>query len=99
MSQLLQSQGQLETLIEFAKEKKNIDTIVKHHINKEEYKEALEKIKECKEPEVVKQIVNSNCHIFMKKSPGERDTVPKKNKRNRGYAEFSEAEAGKEYAI
>lgn len=43
--------------------------IIIHHINEEEYREAIENLKHVKD-ETVNDLLYRYCHIFMKNEPG-----------------------------
>lgn len=43
--------------------------IIIHHINEEEYRDAIENLKHVKD-EIVNDLLYRYCHIFMKHEPG-----------------------------
>ena len=79
--QLLQHYGQVELFIEFARIKKDFETIIIHYINEKDYKQALTELKEytnsCTDRneeaqiESLKNIFVRYSHIFMKYEPKE----------------------------
>lgn len=65
----MQSHGKFNSCIHFAEAKKNFETIILHHINEEQYKEAINNLRFIKE-EFVNEILYRYCHVFMKHEPG-----------------------------
>lgn len=48
----------------------NYEMIIIHHINEEEYREAIENLKHVKDEIVNNDLLYRYCHIFMKHEPG-----------------------------
>ena len=65
----MQSHGKFNNCINFAKEKGNFEMIILHHINEEQYKEAISNLKYVKD-ETFNNLLYRYCHIFMKHEPG-----------------------------
>lgn len=66
--QIMQSHGRISNCVEFAKENQNFEMIILHHINDENYKEAISNLYKVVDKNSI-EVITRYSHILMKFEP------------------------------
>lgn len=72
----MHSHGRFESCVSFAEKKENYELIILHHINEEEYKEAIYNLKYLREDKVI-ELIYRYAHILMSNEPGYHEFIQK----------------------